>query len=141
MRNRPFVPQGPKKPFPTKLFLILFINTVVLFALYCLFVMKWNINFIFWIYYALLFCLGVAYVIYNRGFAYDKLTEANLPADWSGAKKQEFLAARDKRKKNSKWLLTLISPLCLTIFFDIIYLFWGDFFSSLFDPILKGLDL
>ena len=136
MRNRPFVPQGPKKPFPTKLFLILFINTVVLFALYCLFVMKWNINFIFWIYYALLFCLGVAYVIYNRGFAYHKLTEFQLPPDWDAAKKQAFLAKRDERIKKSKWMLTIIIPLCITIFFDIIYLFWGDYFSFLLDPIL-----
>ncbi len=142
MRNRYFAPpEGPKKPFPLKLFLVLFANTVILFGIYCYFVMRLGINWIFWIYYGLLAASGLAYVLYNRGFAYDKLTEANLPADWSGAKKGEFLAARDKRKKDSKWLLTLIIPLCLTIFFDIIYLFWGDFFTSLFGPILKALGL
>lgn len=142
MRNRYFAPpDGPKKPFPLKLFLILFINTVVFFGAYCLLVMKWNINWIFWIYYGLLAASGLAYVLYNRGFAYDKLTEHNLPADWSAEKKKEFLATRDRRKKNSKWILTLIIPLCLTIFFDVIYLFWGDFFTSLFAPILEVLGL
>ena len=142
MRNRYFTPpEGPKKPFPLKLFLVLFINTILLFGAYCLLVMKWNINWIFWIYYGLLAASGIAYVLYNRGFAYDKLTESALPADWSADKKRAFLAVRDERKKNSKWLLTLIIPLCLTIFFDIVFLFWGDFFTSLFAPLLGGLDL
>lgn len=139
MRNRYFAPpEGSKKPFPLKLFLLLFVNTVVFFGVYCFFVMKWNINWIFWLYYGMLAASGLAYVLYNRGFAYDKLSEINLPADWSAARKKEFLDKRDERKKKSKWLLTIIIPLCLTIFFDILYLFWGDFFTALFKPLLGG---
>ena len=143
MRNRYFAPSdGPKKPFPLKLFLVLFINTVVFFGVYCLLVMKWNINWIFWIYYGALAVAGLAYVVINRGFALDSLTYATLPPEWSAEKKVAFLAARDKRKKSSKWLLTLIFPLCLTVFFDIIYLFFGEHItktlSSLMD-ILGGI--
>lgn len=140
MRNRNFVPsKGSNKPFPLKLFLLLFVNTILFFGIYCFFVMRWNINWIFWLYYGLLFGFGVAYVAYNRGFAYDKLTEINLPAEWSAEKKQEFFAKRDERKKKSKWMLTVIIPLCLTVFFDIVYLFWGDYITELFAPILGGL--
>ena len=142
MRNRYFAPsQGPKKPFPLKLFLLLLVNTVIFFGAYCLFVMRWNINWIFWLYYGILATSGLAYVLYNRGFAYDKLSESSLPGDWSDTRKKDFLDKRDLRKQKSKWLLTIIIPLCLTIFFDILYLFWGDFFTSLFQPLLGGLRL
>ena len=130
------------KPFPLKLALILGINTVLIFGFYCYFVMRLDINWIFWIYYGALGASALAYVIINRGFALDSLTYATLPPDWSAEKKVAFLAARDKRKKGSKWLLTLIFPLCLTVFFDIIYLFFGEHItktlSSLMD-ILGGL--
>lgn len=137
MRNRfSSPPEEPKRPFPLKLFLLLFINTVLFFGVYCFFVMKWNINWIFWLYYGLLFGFGVAYVLYNRGFAYDKMTESTLPVEWSTEKKQAFLAKRSERKTKSNWMLTIIIPLCLTIFFDIVYLFWGDYVTRLFEPIL-----
>ena len=137
MRNRfSSPPEEPKRPFPLKLFLLLFINTVLFFGVYCFFVMKWNINWIFWLYYGLLFGFGVAYVLYNRGFVYDKMTESTLPVEWSTEKKQAFLAKRSERKTKSKWMLTIIIPLCLTIFFDIVYLFWGDYVTRLFEPIL-----
>ena len=132
--GRRFFPEknGTGKPFPTKLVLVLLLNTVVLFGVYCLLVMKWNINWIFWVYYGLTAATSLAYLLYNRAFSREKLTADMLPSDWSYEKKTAFLADRDERKRKSKWLLTLIFPLCLTIFFDIIYLFWGDYLSSLF---------
>ncbi len=133
MRNRfSYSDNGPKKPFPTKLVVLLFVNTVLLFGIYCFFVMRRNINWLFWVYYGLTAATSLGYLIYNRGLSRDKLTTDMLPADWSYEKKTAFLEERDERKRKSKWLLTIIFPLCLTIFFDILYLFWGDYFSSIF---------
>ena len=124
-----FTKNGEEKnraPLPWALTLLLCINTLVIFGAYCFFVMRLNINWIFWLYYGALAASALAYVIYNRGFAADKLTYSSLPKDWSEEKKHSFLMQRDEKKKKSKWLLTIIFPLCLTVFFDIIYLYFGE---------------
>lgn len=127
------------KPFPLRLALILSINTVVFFGIYCFFVMRQGINWIFWLYYGALAASALAYVIINRGFALDKLTYSSLPREWTDEKKNAFLSARDERKKKSKWLLTIIFPLCLTVFFDIIYLFFGESIANAFETITSFL--
>lgn len=138
MRKNYFSPDDrPAKPFPTKLVLLLFFNTVLLFGIYCYFVMRKNVNWLFWLYYIALAAVGLAYIIYNRGFSRDKLTAADLPLSWSEEKKAEFIAERDERKRKSKWLLTILFPLCLTIFFDVMYLFFGEQFSSMFATVGK----
>lgn len=116
--------------------ILLLCNMILLFGIYCYFVMRENINWIFWLYYGALAALAIGYVVYNRGFSRDKLTAADLPCDWSDEQKTAFLTERDDRKRRSKWMLTLLVPLCLTVLFDVIYLFFGDAirqaFSTLF---------
>ncbi len=123
-----------RPPFPRRLALLLLGNTVLLFGFYCYFVMRLNINWIFWIYYGLLATSALAYFAYNRAFTREGITLFDLPDTMSAAEKEAFIRERDERKKKSKWLLTIIFPLCLTVFFDIIYLFFGErivsFFSS-----------
>ena len=123
-----------RPPFPRRLALLLLGNTVLLFGVYCYFVMRLNINWIFWIYYVLLAASAIAYFAYNRAFTREGITLFDLPDTMSAAEKEAFIRDRDERKKKSKWLLTIIFPLCLTVFFDIIYLFFGErivsFFSS-----------
>ena len=118
--------EGQGKPFPWRLAALLAVNTLLLFGFYCFFVMRLDINWIFWVYYGLLAVSSLAYVIINRGFALDSLSHSSLSNEWSEEKKTAFLAARDERKRKSKWLLTIIFPLCLTVLFDIIYLFFGE---------------
>lgn len=122
--------QGSRAAFPWALAAVLFINTLLIFGAYCFFVMRANINWIFWLYYGALAASSLAYVIINRGFSLDRLTADTLPPDWSEERKQSFLSARDERKRKSRWLLTVIFPLCLTVFFDIIYLFFGESIAS-----------
>ena len=123
-----------RPPFPRRLARLLLGNTVLLFGVYCYFVMRLNINWIFWIYYVLLAASAIAYFAYNRAFTREGITLFDLPDTMSAAEKEAFIRDRDERKKKSKWLLTIIFPLCLTVFFDIIYLFFGErivsFFSS-----------
>ncbi len=126
MRNDLPVSGTEKKPFPLRLALILLFNTAVIFGLYCYFVMKRGYLWVFWLYYAITAAAAIGYVVYNRGFSRERLTLSDLPLAWSQAQKEEFLSQRDERKKKSKWLLTILFPLCFTILFDMIYLFFGD---------------
>ena len=129
--------EGQSKPFPWHLATLLIFNTLFLFGLYCYLVMRFNINWIFWIYYGLLAASALAYVIINRGFALDSLSNSSLSNEWSEEKKTAFLAARDERKRKSKWLLTFIFPLCLTVLFDIIYLFFGEHIADALYSVMK----
>ena len=129
--------EGPNKPFPWRLAVLLALNTLLLFGIYCFFVMRLDINWIFWVYYGLLAASALAYVIINRGFALDSLTHASLSPEWSEEKKAAFLSARDERKRKSKWLLTIIFPLCLTVLFDIIYLFFGESIAKALSSVAK----
>lgn len=121
--------------------LLLLFNTAVIFGVYCFFVMREGVLWLFWLYYIALAAVSLGYVIYNRGFSRDKLTYAELPNDWSEEQKKEFLRSRDERKKKSKWLLTLLFPLVLTVFFDIIYLFFSDAIIAALTDVAKFLGI
>lgn len=125
-KQAPDAKGGEKKSFPFLLALFLLINTIVIFGIYCFFVMRLNINWVFWVYYGLLGVTALLYVIINRGFALAGVTVDTLSPDLTEEEKKELLKARDERKQKSMWLLTLIFPLCLTVFFDVIYLFFGE---------------
>lgn len=133
--------QKPLRELPWRLVLLVLLNTVVFFGIYAYFVMRRNVNWLFWVYFGLFLALGVAYVLYNRAFADASANMFNLPAEWSEERKRAFLDARDTRKRKSKWMLLFIFPLALSLMFDIIYLFFGDTLSSLFDSVGKGLGL
>ena len=135
--------QKPKtlRELPWRLVLLVLLNTVVFFGIYAYFVMRRNVNWLFWVYFGLLLVTGVAYVLYNRAFADASATMFNLPADWSEERKRAFLDARDTRKRKSKWLLLFIFPLAISLMFDIVYLFFGDSLVSLFTSVGKGLGL
>ena len=130
-----------RKPTPWRLVLLVLLSTVILFGFYAYFVMRRNINWIFWVYLVALLASAFAYILYNRAFADASVTYYSLPADWSDKQKNDFLAARDERKRKSKWLLILIFPLSLTLMFDIIYLFFGDTLLSVLDSVGKGLGM
>ena len=137
MRNRYFPVSHDPRPVPWRLVILVFVNTVALFGLYAFFVMRYNVNWLFWVYFGALVALALAYVLYNHAFADAACTYESLPSDWSHDKKHAFLMEIDARKKKSKWLLSLIFPLCLTLMFDIIYLFFGEMIVSLFDSLGK----
>ena len=126
---------------PWRLALLVLCNTVLLFGVYAYFVMVRGMNFLFWVYFGVLIAAALGYVLYNRAFADASCTYDTLPHDWSHEKKTEFLGARDGRKKRSRWLLTIIFPLSLSLMFDVIFLFFGDALRSLLEAIGKGLGI
>ena len=121
----------------TRYAILLLVNTAILFGIYCYFVMREGVLWLFWLYYVALAAVSIAYVVYNRGFSRENLTWSELPREWSEAEKEAFLRSRDERKKKSKWLLTLLFPLVLTVFFDMIYLFFGDAIIAAFSDVAK----
>ena len=127
------------RPLPWKWVALLAVNTVVIFGIYCYFVMARNINWIFWLYYGALAAVSLGYILYNRGFSRRGLTLSDLPADWPQEKKEQFLRDRDERLVRSKWMLTLLVPLCITVMFDVIYLFYGDMLTKVFGDALDFL--
>lgn len=103
-----------------RLFFVLVLNTIILFVLYRVLVNRGYFVQVFTVYGVALLALLCGYLIYNRGLVPQNLTRDQLPADWDEAKKDEFLADANRRIRRSKWMLTLIFPLCLTFAYEII---------------------
>lgn len=100
--------------------ILLAFNTIILFGLYRVLVHLGYFVQVFTVYGIALLGLLVAYVIYNRGLVPINLTREQLPADWDEQKKTAFLADAARRIERSKWMLTLIFPLCITFAYEII---------------------
>ena len=74
----------------------------------------------------------IAYIVYNRAFAYRNVTEDMLPPDWSAEKKRTFMEENNARAEKSRWLLTAIIPLVLVFMADALYLFvWEGWLSNM----------
>ena len=116
-------PVDPKKQKEAqKNLIITFINTIIFVGIYyyCD-----TIEFYpaIYIYLAVLTVTGLGYIIYNRGFSRENVTPAMLPDSMSDEEKAEFFSSRDKRKQQSKWMLTIIIPCVIKFLLDMIGLF------------------
>ena len=67
--------------------------------------------------------LGIYYVIYNRGFVAKNATPDMLPDTMTLAEKQAFLQDAKERLHRSRWVLTILIPIVLTLMADMIYLY------------------
>lgn len=103
-----------------RLFFILLLNTIILFVVYRVLVNRGYFVQVFTVYGIALLGLLCGYIIYNRGLIPKSLTREQLPADWNETKKDAFLVDAARRIKRSKWMLTLIFPLCITFAYEII---------------------
>lgn len=111
--------------------IMVFFNTVIAVGLYFYFnsIEFWPGLLIYGVVFAV---LTIAYVVYNRGFSRDGVTREMLPDTMSEEEKSEFFTDRDRRKKKSKWMLTVIIPLIFTLMLDTIVLFVIPYFQGLF---------
>lgn len=75
---------------------------------------------VYWIAFAVVL---IAYIAYNRAFTRKGITVEMLPETWSAEQKAEFVEDGKRRLEKSKWMLSLIFPLMVTIAADAIYLF------------------
>ncbi len=101
-----------------KTLLMLIANTVIMLALYLLFVnINATVTLIVFTVIAAGFSFG--YVIYNRGFSRLNVTAEMLPPEWSYEKKCEFIEDGKRRIEKSKWMLTIILPIIVVYAFEL----------------------
>ncbi len=110
------------KPNTKKLFGHLIINTILLVALYFI-VVHLNFPYISMIYTVAGAGLGLGYVIYNRGFSGKDVTPEMLPDSMPYDEKIAFIEDSRARMDRSRWVLTLLIPILLTLCLDMIYIF------------------
>ena len=75
----------------------------------------------------------IGYVAYNRAFTRKGVTTEMLPDSWSDEQKQEYVDDGARRQEKSKWMLSVIIPLLVTIAADAIYLFTWPMIQNLFN--------
>ena len=71
-------------------------------------------------YMVILRAFSIAFIIYNRGLGQADANEDSLPFNWSFEQKREFLYDRAKRRQKSRWMITIILPLFVTLCADFI---------------------
>ena len=120
------------KPEGKKLFAYLFLNSAILITLYFLIPSLLSFSYMPQIYLLLGAVLALYYVIYNRGFVAKNATPDELPNHMTPVQKQAFIEEGQRRFKKSKWVLTILIPIILTFFIDIIYLFLYPYLEDLF---------
>lgn len=98
-------------------------NCVAMLIIYFVVAIRFQFGYIFHIYVALGVVLGLSYVIYNKGFSSKDVTPDMLPDTMSQAEKQAFIEDGKLRLRKSRWMLTLLLPIILTIACDMFYLF------------------
>ena len=99
---------------------ILTLNTIIFFALYRVLVARGYFVPVFTVYGIALLGLTAGYIIYNRALVPSHISREQLPDDWDEAKKDAFFADAERRLERSKWMLTLIFPLCITFAYEVI---------------------
>ena len=82
-------------------------------------------------YWAVFAAFLTAYIIYNRAFSRKNITTEMLPDTMSAAEKEEYVADGKRRLEKSKWMLSVIIPLLVTIALDAVYLFTWPMVQSL----------
>ena len=110
---------APKK-FNIGMLLLLVFNTAVIFGFYQYMLTSRYFLPVLIIYMTVLALLLIAYVIYNRGFSRNGVTVDMLPDSMTNEEKVSFVEDALRRKKKSKWMLTLIFPFVFTFAFDAI---------------------
>lgn len=110
------------KPEAKKLLWHLVINTILLVVLYFLLIAL-KFHYISIIYLLIGGGLGMFYVIYNRGFSRKGVTPEMLPDTMSYEEKIVYIEDGKKRLKDTRWVLTLLIPIIVTLCLDVIYVF------------------
>ncbi len=125
------------KPFNVKRLLLIVITTLAAFSFYeamiaLPYLRVGGIPIIMPIYFAIVTVLICAIVILNSGFSTKPVTPDMLREgeDDDEAHLIEICEKLNRRKVLAKCLMLVLLPFLFSIFFDIIYLFYGDFFKG-----------
>ena len=116
-KNKPVSKQAQKTA------ILVLVNTLLAFVLYygCVALM---FNAIFFIYIGLASVLLIAYVIYNQGFALRGATPEMLDETLPLEERQAMIDRAKARDASSRWMMTLILPLIVTVLVDVLYIYF-----------------
>ena len=67
--------------------------------------------------------LMIVYIVYNRGFSREGVTEEMLPPEWTQEQKFEFIESGRVRLQRSKWILVFIIAIFFTFIVEAFVLF------------------
>lgn len=131
------------KRFNYKQALLILTSTLAAFVLYeALIITRFlpigGIPVIMPVFYIVCGALTVAVIFLNHGFSVKPVTPDMLEGLGDGA---ELIAACERinrQKKTAKRLMLVLLPFLLSVFLDIIYLFYGDMFLSLISSLAGG---
>lgn len=118
------------KPEAKKTLLFLLANTLILLVLYFWIPAQFHFAYMPHIYLLAGAVLALYYVIYNRGFTGRNVTPEMLPPTMSPVEKQKFIDESRERMQKSKWVLTVLIPLLIVFFVDMIILFIIPIFTE-----------
>ena len=112
----------------------LIINSLLLLAVYFvamdIYVLGTVVTAVYWLAFG---GFLIAYIAYNRAFSRKGITKEMLPDSWSDDQKTEYVEDAERRAQKSRWMLTVIFPLLVTIIADALYLFvWTGFLEKHF---------
>lgn len=124
-------PESGGRQSNLRLLIILVFNTVIIFGIYRIGILL-RFEPILWIYFGVTLGMTLAYIFYNRGFSRRNLTSEMLPESWSAVQKQAFLDEDKKWREKSKWMLTILFPLIVTFFYEMVELFFLDNLKAIF---------
>ncbi len=103
--------------------ILVLVNTLLAFVLYygCIALM---FNAIFFIYIGLAAVLLITYVVYNQGFALRGVTPEMLDETLPLEERQAMIDRAKARESSSRWMMTLILPLVVTVLVDAMYVYF-----------------
>lgn len=115
---------------------IILVVTVILLGVYYFYVQNWEFQIIFAVYMAVWVVFFIAYWMYNRGFSRRGVTPEMLPAEWSDAKKTQFIEDGNRRMKKSRWMLYIIIPLCFVFIVEMFITFvWPTIYGVIYNAV------
>ncbi|MBE6538178.1 MAG: hypothetical protein E7671_01775 [Ruminococcaceae bacterium] len=110
--------EGAQKKFDFGMLLLLVLNTAVIFGFYRYMLSTPYFLPVLVIYMVAFAAFLLTYIIYNRGFTRNGVTVDMLPDSMTNEEKVDFIEDAVRRKRKSKWMLTLIFPFVFTFGFD-----------------------
>lgn len=118
--------QNPFRKGQTGLMILLIVNTAVLAALYFTLPAILHFAYLPAIYLAVGGIFALWFVIYNKGFTHRRVKPENLPEGLTKEEAEAWNAEGERLFRRSRWMLTIIIPILLVFFADLLYLFFGQ---------------
>lgn len=131
------------RSFNYKKALLILVSTLAAFVLYealisVRFLPIGGIPVIMPVYFIVSGALTVAIIFLNHGFSPKPVTPDMLAGLGDTAELEAACERINRQKKTAKRLMLVLLPFLLSVFLDIIYLFYGDMFLSIFSSFTGG---